>query len=223
MKLVIGLCAVALTICACDVLISIRQAVDAVPGQVAELQKAALAEIDKQASGLRHNLDGQITAISSHLDSQLSGARQDFKDSVFLAVSPIQGIREDLAPTLAHVEAITGHVDQAASLSPELARNALGAVAAFKVTSGELTKTAIDFRRATPGILEMVSKVGANSDAATVEAIGTARESRRLVKNLADNTTPLPKWIRYPAQVIGLVGSAAVPVVTLEKLSTISK
>jgi len=220
---------------ACYVLVAVHDAVAAVPGelratraelahQVEELRSASLAEIRRQASPLAPMLDRQLSEITGRLDSQLSGMRQDIRDSVFLAVSPVQGLREDLAPTLANLQGITANANEATSIlfrRDALPAQLLGVTAAAKVTLGQTALTMRSFQETTPSFLQTLQKVAANSDQATAKTVEAAEESRRLLHNLAENTTPLPKWIRYPAQVIGLAGSAAVPVVTLQRLSKV--
>ena len=200
----------------------------AVLSEVATTRTAALAEIAttrtqllSQVTGLR----GDLTAARKDLFAEVGAIREaadkrigDTLTRVDTALATVDKLREDVQPTLANVRAITDHLNDSAAITPELTRNALGAVAAFKVTMGQGAKTALAIEAATPGILATVQKIGNNSDAATAKTVAAAEESRRLLYNLATNVTPLPKWLRYPLQVIGLVGSAAVPVVTTERL-----
>ncbi|MDE2104523.1 MAG: hypothetical protein KGL39_45225 [Patescibacteria group bacterium] len=200
---------------------------------VGEIQ-ATRGDLNAQIDGVRKDLlgkDGQVASLRDDVMSQVAELRDtadrrlgDTLARVDTALVTVDQLRADLQPTLTNVQAITGHANEASAIlfrRDALPAQLLGAVAAAKTTLGQTTLTMRTFQQAEPALLEAAQKVANNSDAATAKTVAAAEESRRLLHNLAENTTPLPKWIRYPAQVVGLVGSAAVPVVTLQKLESV--
>ena len=196
--------------------------------------KAIHASADQQLTGLRTTVDARLgdTLASYNTTERDANAR------LAELTGTVAGLRADLKPSLDHVNSITAHVDDALPAftdcayfdadgvpiggNPDCLFNRFqGVTKAFEQAAVNTSAMTKDFRGALPQMLVTVQKVGDNSDAATAKTVAAAEESRRLLHNLAENTTPLPKWIRYPAQVIGLMGSAAVPVVTIEKLATV--
>lgn len=240
LKTVVAFCLVAVTIAVCGVLYAAKGAIEAIPvevrqarwdldRQLSEFRAQALAEAGAQLSAITGTLDNQLTQTRLQLDTQITGTRADLREvvaaSVQAVIEPLDGLRADLKPTLGNLQGITEHANEATSIlfrRDALPAQLLGVTAAAKITLGQTALTMRTFQEAAPGFVGLANKIGSNSDAATAEAIGTAKESRRFLHNLADNVTPLPKWIRYPAQVVGLIGGAAVPVVTLQRLSTVS-
>jgi len=222
--------------------------VAAVPGQVSETRSALTAEVQAmrrdlmgQLNALQANVFSQVGDTRAMLDRRVG----DSLARVDTALGAVDQMRADLQPVLTntaalagHVNSISAHVDDALPQftdcavldaggtpiggNPDCLFNRFqGMSKAFEKASLDVSGMTHDFRGALPSMLLTFQKVGDNSDRATAKTVEAAEQSRRLLFNLAENTTPLPKWIRYPAQVIGLIGSAAVPVVTIERLATI--
>jgi len=200
------------------------------------LRALLLTFLNGQIRGLRSDTSKQLTAIEfdamtaireqgSALNGQVAEALKITNARTGQALDQLAELRADLAPTFKNMTSITAHADEAAAIlfrRDALPAQTLGLIAAAKVATGQTALTMRDVQDAMPQMLASFQKIGNNSDKLTAETIATAKESTRLVKNLADNTTPLPKWIRYPAQVVGLLGSAALPVIGIEKLATTS-
>lgn len=194
------------------------------------LKEVANTRVDvlKQVNSLQKDTTAQVADLTDKVLGPQGSLKTDLLARVDTLTGNVNGqlnqLQAGLKPTLTNVASITAHADEASAIlfrRDALPAQTLGLIAATKVTMGQTALTMRDIQNATPGFLTTLNKIGANSDAATVKTVAVAEESRRLMHNLAENTTPLPKWIRYPAQVIGLVGSAAVPVVTLEKLTSV--
>jgi hypothetical protein len=122
-------CLLALTICTCWLLLTVRETVARVPSEIAafaeglsaqvvELRTDAFAEIDLQAlnletdattqlSGIRREALGEFADVRKTADRQLTGLRTDLVASVKTAVLPIEGIRTDLQPVLANAASLT--------------------------------------------------------------------------------------------------------------------
>ena len=206
-------------------------------GQVAAARKDATGQL----TALQANVFSQVTDTRAMLDRRVG----DSLARVDTALGTVDQMRADLQPVLTNTAALTGHVNSISAHvddalpqftdcavldaggtpiggNPDCLFNRFqGMSKAFEKASVDVSGMTHDFRGALPSMLLTSQKVGDNSDRATAKTVEAAEQSRRLLFNLAENTTPLPKWVRYPAQVIGLIGSAAVPVVTIEKLATI--
>jgi hypothetical protein len=80
-----------------------------------------------------------------------------------------------------------------------------GMTKAAEKTMQSVQLVARDVQKAVPAVLVTTQKIGDNSDLATQNAAAAAEETRRVMKNLADATQPLPKWLRYTFGVMGVV------------------
>jgi hypothetical protein len=97
---------------------------------------------------------------------------------------------ESAAPAIAAVN----------DLSPSVMRNALGVIAAVKVTAGETAQTMRTFRDASPALVASIQASAVASQQAAASAAQTSQ-------NLAALTKPGPRWLRY----VGLGASVVVP------------
>jgi len=204
----------------------------AAPEDRAPLRRLLIAEVDSQASGLgaaafdqvkqlRGDLFSEVANWRTATTEQITGIRADTLTAVSTVMQPANDLVASLKPTIDHAQSISAHADEATTMlfrRDALPAQILGTLGATKVTMGQTALTMKKVEEATPEFISLAKKLGQNSDTATLKAAEAAEETRRLLWNMAENTTPLPKWLRYPLQVVGLVGTAAVPVITVEKL-----
>ncbi len=213
----------------------IPAALDQLESDVNSRIAAATVTLASQVEAARKDLittsSAQLATSRQEVLTEVDQTRAALLSAVSMAAAPahqaagtLQQLADGLKPIVQHAQNISARVDDASGIllrRDALPAQILGTVAAAKTTLGQTTLTMRTFQQAEPKLLDAAQKVADNSDAATAKTVAAAEESRRLLHNLAENTTPLPKWLRYPLQVIGLAGSAAVPVVTLQKLETV--
>ena len=158
--------------------------------EVAALRKDTMRQMDE----LRITADARLVDVARIADKQLSRTN----DTVASVVTAFE-------PSLSHIESITAHADEASAIL--LARNGLpaqllGVTAAAKVTLGETAQTMRTVRDTTP-------QIAANIQRATDESALTAEQSRIAMKNLAEATKPLPRWLRIPLAITGAIAPTA--------------
>ncbi|MEN6534271.1 MAG: hypothetical protein ABFD89_11455, partial [Bryobacteraceae bacterium] len=102
------------------------------------------------------------------------------------AVAELGRLREDLKPVLAEAHETLA---QASGTIAVWRPQGLGAIAAFKVTMGDVAQMSRTANRAFPQFTAGVNQVVANSDRTTAASAG-------LIRNLEQATKPLPKWLR---------------------------
>lgn len=187
-----------------------------VAGQLAETRGALLTEIDGQVGGIRRDLVGELDAIHygvlARTDAALGIADKRISDTlarVDVALGTVDALRADLEPSLEHIQHITAHADEAAKLAPEMSRNALGLIAAGKVTLGQTAQTMRAIQEATPGILETVQEIGDNVAETTTASTEASKETAAVMANFKRATAPLPRGLRLALQVGGPVAMMA--------------
>ena len=197
----------ALAWCAAEAALCLR-AWRGLPAQVASrvddrIQEAML-RADDQISAARVDAVREITRtrreillrvdnLASRMDGRVSEIQRDvvgMSARVGDAASAATSLLEDARPG---IQAWSG-------LSPSLAANTLGLLAAAKVTAGESAQTMRHVRLATP---EIVQAIQASAIASQEAAFSAARTSQ----NLAELTKPGPRWLRW----VGIGASVAVP------------
>jgi hypothetical protein len=151
--------------------------------EVAALRKDTMRQMDD----LRTTADARIAAIAASADAQLARTNDT-----------VAALRSDLRPTLAHMEAITAHADEASGIL--LARNALpaqllGVTAAAKVTLGETAQT-----------MRTVRDVAATEGPATAKAVRIAAEQAGGIATdvhtfTTEATRPVP-WYRKVGSIL---------------------
>jgi len=173
-----------------DQLGGILDAVQKLPQNIIPLVTTpVLAEVDKQATGIRRDLVSVVRDFRTTADRRLGDALSRYDDTLQVldqrslsALLEVDAVRQDLQPTIGNLEKITAHTDRAVvDLHPQL----LGLVAASKVTAGETAQTMRTFQAAVPGFLAQGQAIAGNVTRATVEFSGVAANLNRLTK---------PKW-----------------------------
>jgi len=160
---------------------------------IAALQKDAVKEIDTTRSMLIGRADQKMDRIVSILDERTREIQRDVAAASSRATetaTTATSLLEDARPA----------VQAWAKISPELAANTLGLVAASKVTAGQAAQTMREIQRATPDI---VASIQASATASQQAAMSAAQTSQ----NLAIITKPGPRWLRY----LGIGAAVAVP------------
>ncbi len=211
----------ALAISICLLVLSVKRAADAFPDKldraaaavVTEIQQtrgAAIGEIDRQLNGLRADFVGQVGSLRSdtftRVDRTLEVADARIGQSLELldsrsadTLKSISSLQADLQPSFRNIANLTGHADEAAAVlfrRDALPAQLLGLTGAAKITLGETAQTMRTIQAAAPELLAGASRLVDNSDQTTA-ATAVA------MKNLAEATKPLPKWLRYPLAITG--------------------
>ncbi len=214
-----SLCALLIAATACMVVIA--SAVERIPAKidaaVVETRSALLGEVTatreellKRVDALGLKADSRLDRIEGELNAQINHtlALADEKLAGTLAVAnlalaEVHGLREDVAPILAHSSSIVRQVDEALPLFADCDHNADCAFNRFQGTSKAVEKAAQNFgamsaeiRADLPHTLAGVDRIVANSDK-------TSAASAKLMTNLAEASKPLPRWLRIPLAISG--------------------
>ena len=170
-------------------------------GQVAALRKDVMSRADatlQVADKHLTALDGNVAGLSGTLDTQLKRTG----DSVV-------EVAGDLRPALAHVNSITGQVDDAAPLfldcdhNPDCVFNRyVGASKGVELAARNFSLMSTDAGKALPSILR-------NVDLFTASSIKASDKTAEVMGNFAKATKPLPKWVRIGLAVAPPVAGAA--------------
>lgn len=175
----------------------VRLAADARLGDAIIIFDARLADIERRA-------DQRIAEAVNRADARIGETlvRTDARLADVLA--EVRVLRAEAQRTLAEVRGIVEDarpgVQAWSTMSPHLAANALGAVAALKATAGQAAQTMREIERASPDIVAAIEASASASQQAAQSAAQTGQ-------NLAEITRPGPRWLRY----LGLGLSVAAP------------
>jgi hypothetical protein len=200
----------------------VRTAVVSAPDQVL---KPVLGQIDAVAD----KIESRIGSIQKDTKTVVEDALGKADTQVGEVVGIAKQLQADLRPsvtslneTTKNVASITWHVNDAlppftdcyytdesgeiVGGNPDCLFNRFqGMTKAAEKTMQSVQLVSRDVQKAVPAALVTVQKIGDNSDLATQNAAAAAEETRRVMKNLADATQPLPKWLRYTFGVMGVV------------------
>jgi hypothetical protein len=159
------ICLLSLTGVSCALLLTVRDTVASVPGeiqatraaltfQIQALQVNALAEIDRQAIGIRKDATKQLGIILQTADRQLTGIRTDLRaelqQTAATLVAPIEGLRADLKPVLDNTAALTKDAQDSWDDSYWDVKALLGSAT---VATTQAAQTMQTVREATPAFL----------------------------------------------------------------------
>lgn len=187
----------------CQLVMSVREVVDQAPLLVQTTVHAEMAylraDLHKEISETRADLNRQLTGLRVDAVSQIAQTRESAitqldqlqarVDGQLTAanssIAKVAGLRDDIQPALSDVNLLAGPIG----------RNALGLIAAAKVTAGESAQMARQIRMATPEIIASSKRIADNSDRTTSSTAG-------VMKNVQELTRPLPRWIRVPLQIV---------------------
>lgn len=179
----------------------------------AELERRA----DERLGDLLQTLDRRLASIERRADARLAGAVQAadarVADTVERAdarlaemLAEVRGLRLEAQAAVAEARLLVGDarpgVQTWASMSPHLAANALGAIAAVKVTAGQAAQTMREIERATPDIV-------ASIEASALASQQAAQSAAQTSQNLAQITRPGPSWLRYVGMGLSIAAPAA--------------
>jgi hypothetical protein len=236
----IAVSVLALTGATCSLLLTVQAAVKALPVELARqgdlLRVQSLAEIDLQATALQKSANAQLTVIRKDTvaqaaafagiaDRQLTGARSDLKqtvaESVKTVVAPLEGLRSDLQPVLANAGTLTKtaadltqQIDDQAPMFLDCEYNPDCVFNRFQGTSKAIEKAAVstssamaEVNRDLPVTVAGLDKIVANSDRAT-------DATAKLMGNMAESTKPLPKYVRVPLSILGLLAPSIAGAIT---------
>jgi len=172
-----------------DLMAAIADAEDRAEREIASTRSALSAQLDLTRVGLLARVD----AAGVSLDARAAEIQQQ-------AVQGMSRIAETASTAASLLEDARPGVQAWAKLSPALAANTLGTVAAVKVTAGQAAQTMREIERATPDLLASVRVSALASQQAAQSAAQTAQ-------NMAAITNPGPRWLRF----VGVGATVAVP------------
>jgi len=149
--------------------------------------KAWRKDTNRQLDDLRNTVDAHATDLAVRADKQLTRTNDT-----------IAGLRNDIQPSLTHVEAITQHADEASAIlfrRDALPAQMLGLTAAAKVTLGETAQT-----------MRTVRDIAAKEGPATAKAVRVGAEQLSGVATdfhtlTTDATKPIP-WYRKMGSIL---------------------
>lgn len=155
------------------------------------------AKTDAQMTAIRADVVGRMDTLIGRIDDRAGEAiaRADARMGETTAV--VTQVADQAVASMASIEPTVQVVNH---LAPSLMRNALGTIAAAKVTAGETALTMRTIREAAP---EITSSITASAVASQEAAASAALTSQ----NLAKLTRPGPTWLRY----LGLGLTVAAP------------
>jgi len=134
----------------------------------------------------RRALDTRAGQAIQVADQRLASVERITEMEISQVRSEVRMLRERIESTITQADKLLADTDRAVQL---LTPQALGLVAAAKVTAGETATTMRDWRRATPALIQGIDQVVRNSNR-TTEATAT------VMQNFAAATKPLPRWMR---------------------------
>ncbi len=165
-----------------------RATLTALPSGIAATRAALVGEVACARTELLSLADRQLTTLQTSANAQIAGFRQtadrrlgDSLERVDRALVSVEGLRSDLKPILANTARITARTDEAAAVlfqRDALPAQALGLIAAAKVTAGETAQTIRTVRDAAPKLAVSAESVGSS-------AAGIARDTHSITASLA--------------------------------------
>lgn len=156
--------------------------------QLADMQYNVLALANAQLNGLRADAKQEAESAIEMANDQLTQAN----GSMAQVASSLVTLQHESEPLLSHAVSIASNTDQATAIlfrRDALPAQLLGVTAAAKIALGETAKTMRTVDAAAPQIV-------ANVKQATDASAKTAQDTDKLMANLAEETKPLPKWLR---------------------------
>jgi phage-related minor tail protein len=216
-----ALCAVAA--CACALLLSIRAAVVGMPSMFDSYARVLLAEARGTRAGVVAEVRTGREDLARRAERQIAAARADavstVKESLKVAdrrigdtldrvdagIAEVRGIRGDLRPVLGSADET---LQQASGTLAVIRPQALGLIAAAKVTFGEAAQAARRVDAALPRALLRWDQIGADVQRTTDASAQASEATARTMAHLEEATKPLPKWLRYPLSIVGAAAPA---------------
>ena len=182
------------------------QLVAAADQRAAQLERSTDAHLtslertaDRRLASLQADAGARLDAAIHLADAQMTAARADLvgeihpvSQSAAAALAAYGALPKDIQPTVATMNELSG----------PLLRNALGAVAAVKVTAGDLAKAGSTFETTSLSI-----------DLAAKNSAEASKQTAIVMSNFAKATRPLPTWVRIGLAVAPPVAQTAFAVV----------
>lgn len=147
------------------------------------------AEALMLADQTRQDLSRQVAHLRVDARDEISSLRADLRPVLAAGVHGIEELgrlRSDVKPVLASADEL---LQQSSSTVALIRPQALGLMAAAKVTAGETARAARRIDAALPAIVASV-------DLFARESAQTAVETRGTMRNLNETTRSLPRWVR---------------------------
>ena len=183
--------------------------IDALTGVARELPAAILPPVLKTVDDARRD-------VTARAGTQITALRLDLMPRVDALTAQVAGVRTDLQPTFQNLAALTATANQdladarpavEAALNPTevagVVRDTRFLMARAARATGHIEQASDDFRGALPKILITVQGIGDNAEATTLASIAASNNTAKLMSNLAEDTKPWPRPIRYILQGAG--------------------
>lgn len=166
----------------------------------------AIAMLDRRLASIEQRADARLANAVRASERQIAGAVERADARLFETLAEVRALRGEAQTAIAEASSLISDarpgVQAWSSLSPQLAANALGAVAAIKVTAGQTAQTMREIERATPDIV-------ASIEASALASQHAAQSAAQTSQNLAEITRPGPRWLRYVGIGLGVAAPAA--------------
>lgn len=167
---------------------------------VDDARKDALARSDAQATALRRDLMPRVDALTA----QVAGVRTDLQPTFQNLAEITATANKDLADARPAVEQAFNPAEVAG-----VVRDTRFAMARAARTLGNVEAATDDFRGALPKFLVTFQGIGDNAQATTAASILASNNTAKLMSNLAEDTKPWPRPLRYILQGAGYAAPIA--------------
>ena len=137
----------------------IEQTRDVAQKEIVETRLALIKEIQAMRRDVKSELDQTLTLLDQHLTKIDEVRVTEFRDEVALIRSDISNSLDHVNESLDHVNELVDNTNHSVEL---LTPQALGLVAAAKVTAGETAQTMRTIDREVPAIVGNVKQTTAN-------------------------------------------------------------
>jgi hypothetical protein len=209
---------------------SVAVTVGAIPAQINDLIEVARDLPAAILPPVLKTVDDARRDVTARAGTQITALRLELLPRVDALTAQIAGVRTDLQPTFQNLAAITATANKdLADARPAVeqafnpaevagvVRDTRFAMARAARTFGNVEAATDDFRGALPKILVTFQGIGDNAQATTAASILASNNTAKLMFNLAEETKPWPRPIRYILQGAGylapigsgIIGSAA--------------
>jgi hypothetical protein len=188
--------------------------------EVSTARAATLDRVDALTALVDRRTDQALNLVDQHLSKGLEDANlglfsQAWDKHLGEAAGGIAELPGTLKPLVDDIRPVltdTASAIQTANvMEGKLGPQLFDALSAGRIAAEATATTMRDIQHSVPGVISTVQLIGSNSIKLTDASTQAAQYTAQTMKNLANETTPLPKWFRFvvPAAEIGSSGVAA--------------
>ena len=219
----LGACLIPIAVCLCLMILDGRNLIKAQFGVAQREAEKTRTALHVEMQGIRvdavkaitdtrkdllvsvNKLVAAVPPIVSTL-TETVGAYQDLAMHLADATDNLKSATDDIKPVLVSANKTVLDADKSIT---QMTPFAIGTLGGLKVAAGDLGTMGRDAQKAMPEILATVQRIGDNSERATAKSTEAMEQTRLVMANLAEETRPLPKWMRYTFGIAGVVAPSA--------------